>query len=171
MHAISGRCATTSTISANWIEVCIESFAMTCVVWRRNPQPIATSSICEKRNEPGRSSGRRFRGNRFSSGVSPSCVGLVSAWLHIVSRRSIEPGIFQALVALVGLIQLVDDLLDWKDDWACRRPTYVTAFSAEFDEPVERVGITNSTPCESFRGSLLLPIEIWRRYHWCWREP
>jgi hypothetical protein len=50
------------------------------------------------------------------------------AWLQVISRRSMEPRVFQALVALVGLIQVVDDLLDWKDDWACRRPTYVTAF-------------------------------------------
>lgn len=49
-------------------------------------------------------------------------------WLVVVSRRSIEPSLFRALVALVGLVQLVDDLLDWKDDWASRRPTYVTAF-------------------------------------------
>jgi len=49
-------------------------------------------------------------------------------WLQAISRRSLEPRLFQAVVALVALVQLVDDLLDWKDDWACRRPTYVTAF-------------------------------------------
>ena len=32
------------------------------------------------------------------------------------------------LAPLVQLVQLVDDLLDWRDDLAGRRPTYVTAF-------------------------------------------
>lgn len=56
-------------------------------------------------------------------------------WLQEISRKSIEPRLFQALVALVALIQLVDDLIDWKDDWACRRPTYVTAYSHQWAQP------------------------------------
>lgn len=55
-------------------------------------------------------------------------LALSLAWLHAVCRRPVEPRSFGVLVALVGLFQLVDDLLDWKEDWACRRPTYVTAF-------------------------------------------
>jgi hypothetical protein len=56
-------------------------------------------------------------------------------WLRDISRRSLEPPLFRAVVALVGLVQLVDDLLDWKDDWACRRPTYVTAFLRQWAHP------------------------------------
>ena len=77
------------------------------------------------------------------------------AWLHIVSRRSIEPGIFQALVALVGLIQLVDDLLDWKDDWACRRPTCVTAFLRNWTGPSRESGLQIQLHANRFRGLLL----------------
>jgi hypothetical protein len=60
-------------------------------------------------------------------------------WLQAISRRSLEPRFFQAVVALVGLVQLVDDLLDWKDDWACRRPTYVTAFLRQWTHPTGEV--------------------------------
>ena len=77
------------------------------------------------------------------------------AWLHIVSRRSIEPGIFQALVALVGLIQLVDDLFDWKDDWACRRPTCVTAFLRNWTGPSRESGLQIQLHANRFRGLLL----------------
>ena len=56
-------------------------------------------------------------------------------WLQAISRRSFEPVVFEALLALVALVQLVDDLLDWRDDWASRRPTYVTAFLREWAQP------------------------------------
>lgn len=56
-------------------------------------------------------------------------------WLQAISRRSLQPAMFEALLALVALVQLVDDLLDWKDDWASRRPTYVTAFLREWTPP------------------------------------
>jgi hypothetical protein len=49
-------------------------------------------------------------------------------WLQTIAGRPAEPHVFEALVALVNLVQIVDDLLDWKDDWASRRPSYVTAF-------------------------------------------
>ena len=55
-------------------------------------------------------------------------VVLSLTWLQVMSHQLIAPRRFQALVALVGLVQLADDLVDWKEDWACRRPTYVTAF-------------------------------------------
>jgi hypothetical protein len=64
------------------------------------------------------------------------------SWLQAISLRSLEPRLFQALVALVGLVQLVDDLIDWKDDWACRRPTYVTAFLRQWAHPTS-VGVTH----------------------------
>ena len=50
------------------------------------------------------------------------------AWLQKISGSSVEPRHFQILVALAELVQLADDLLDWKDDRTSRRPTYVTAF-------------------------------------------
>ena len=77
------------------------------------------------------------------------------AWLHGVSRRSIEPRFFQVLVALVGLIQLVDDLLDWKDDWACRRPTYVTAFLRDWTRPSKESVWQIQLHANRFRGLLL----------------
>ncbi|HET9219465.1 MAG TPA: hypothetical protein VFR18_20935, partial [Terriglobia bacterium] len=62
-------------------------------------------------------------------------LSLSLGWLQSISHRSLEPVMFEALLALVALVQLVDDLLDWKDDWACRRPTYVTAFLREWTQP------------------------------------
>ena len=57
------------------------------------------------------------------------------AWLRGISGGPLHPHLFQALLGLAGLAQLVDDLLDYKDDWACRRPTYVTAFLSVGAEP------------------------------------
>ena len=47
-------------------------------------------------------------------------------WLYKIAGVTPSPAFFRTLVALTGLIQLVDDLLDWEDDWRCRRPSYVT---------------------------------------------
>ena len=49
-------------------------------------------------------------------------------WLQEISGLSIESVRFHVLLSLVGLMQIADDLLDWKDDQAVRRPSYVTAF-------------------------------------------
>jgi hypothetical protein len=49
-------------------------------------------------------------------------------WLQEISCLSIESVRFHVLLSLVGLMQIADDLLDWKDDQASRRPSYVTAF-------------------------------------------
>ena len=49
-------------------------------------------------------------------------------WLQEISGLSVESVKFQLLLNLVGLMQLADDLLDWKEDHAVRRPSYVTAF-------------------------------------------
>jgi hypothetical protein len=48
-------------------------------------------------------------------------------WLHAISGLKIESVRFHVLLSLVGLMQLADDLLDWKDDQAAKRPSYVTA--------------------------------------------
>jgi len=52
-------------------------------------------------------------------------------WLEVISSSPLPPHFFKVLVSLAGLAQLVDDLLDCKDDWECRRPTFVTAFFRE----------------------------------------
>jgi hypothetical protein len=62
-------------------------------------------------------------------------LSLTLRWLQTISGRPLEPRVFEALVALADLVQIVDDLLDWKDDWACRRPSYVTAFLNERTPP------------------------------------
>jgi hypothetical protein len=76
------------------------------------------------------------------------------AWLQVISGRAMEPRFFRSLVALVGLLQLVDDLLDWKDDWACRRPTYVTAFLHDWASPSRRFVTHIPLHAKRFRGVL-----------------
>jgi len=49
-------------------------------------------------------------------------------WLQEISDLSVEPVKFHALLSAAGLVQLADDLLDWKEDQAVRLPSYVTAF-------------------------------------------
>src|SRR5262245_51690843 len=49
-------------------------------------------------------------------------------WLQEISGLSVEPVKFHALLSVVGLMQVADDLLDWKDDEAVRLPSYVTGF-------------------------------------------
>jgi hypothetical protein len=57
-----------------------------------------------------------------------SVLDLSLRWLQEISGVSIESVKFRVLLSLVGLMQLADDLLDWKEDHAVRRPSYVTAF-------------------------------------------
>src|SRR5262245_13846679 len=49
-------------------------------------------------------------------------------WLQEISGLSVESVKFHVLLSLVNLLQIADDLLDWKDDQAFHRPSYVTAF-------------------------------------------
>lgn len=49
-------------------------------------------------------------------------------WLQEISGLSVESVRFHVLLSLVGLLQIADDVLDWKDDQAFQRPSYVTAF-------------------------------------------
>jgi hypothetical protein len=81
------------------------------------------------------------------------------AWLRVVSRRSMTPRSFRCLVALVGLVQLVDDLLDWKEDWACRRPTYVTAFLNDWKGPSSEIVKHIQVHANRFRGALVAASE------------
>lgn len=60
-----------------------------------------------------------------------SVINLSLRWLEAVSGTAVEGVKFHAIVSLVCLMQLADDLLDWKDDQAGRCPSYVTAFLLE----------------------------------------
>ena len=57
-----------------------------------------------------------------------SVLDLSLLWLQEISGLTIELVKFRALLSFVGLLQIADDLLDWKDDQAAKRPSYVTAF-------------------------------------------
>ena len=52
-------------------------------------------------------------------------------WMQVISGLALEQSQFDALVSLVCLMQLADDLLDWKEDQAAECPSYVTAFLLE----------------------------------------
>jgi len=52
---------------------------------------------------------------------------LMLQWVQAISGVSFEPVKFQSILSTLGLMQLADDVLDWKDDEAERRPSYVTA--------------------------------------------
>lgn len=77
------------------------------------------------------------------------------SWLQVISRRLIKPRVFQSLVALVGLVQLVDDVIDWKDDCASRRPTYVTALLREWRQPSRQSLADLHRYANHFRGLLV----------------
>jgi hypothetical protein len=49
-------------------------------------------------------------------------------WFQSISSVSIESVKFHAFLNVASLCQIADDLLDWKDDLAGRRPSYVTGF-------------------------------------------
>jgi hypothetical protein len=60
-----------------------------------------------------------------------SVLDLSLRWLQQISGLHIESLRFHVLLSLAGLMQLADDLLDWKDDLAAGSPSYVTAFLVE----------------------------------------
>jgi hypothetical protein len=70
-------------------------------------------------------------------------------WLQEIAGLSVECVKFRVLSSLVGLLQIADDLLDWKDDQAFQRPTYVTAFL--LDRPRNAV----ATPLRAQADALL----------------
>lgn len=49
-------------------------------------------------------------------------------WMQEISGLRVEAVTFDVLLSLVGLMQIADDVLDWKDDQAAQCPSYVTAF-------------------------------------------
>ncbi len=48
-------------------------------------------------------------------------------WMQEISGLSLEGVKFNVLLDLVGLMQIADDVLDWKEDQAAGCPSYVTA--------------------------------------------
>ena len=69
-------------------------------------------------------------------------------WMQEISGLSIESVKFHVLLSLIGLMQLADDLLDWKDDQAVRRPSYVTAFL--LDRPRTAVAMPLRAQADAF---------------------
>src|SRR5688572_1828458 len=82
-------------------------------------------------------------------GYRTSVIDLSLQWLQVISGLAVERVKFHSIVSLVCLMQLADDLLDWKDDQAGKCPSYVTAFLLE--QP--RAGI--STPLRAQADALL----------------
>jgi hypothetical protein len=73
-------------------------------------------------------------------------------WLQEISGLSVECVKFHVLLSLVGLLQIADDLLDWKNDQAFQRPSYVTAFL------LDRPGTFVATPLRAHADALLRRI-------------
>jgi len=57
-----------------------------------------------------------------------SVLDLSLRWMQELSGLHIDSMRFHVLLNLVGLMQLADDVLDWKEDQAVACPSYVTAF-------------------------------------------
>jgi hypothetical protein len=68
-----------------------------------------------------------------------SVLDLSLRWMQELSGLSTESVKFHVLLSVVGLMQIADDVLDWKDDQADRRPSYVTAFL--LDRPRNAVAV------------------------------
>ena len=81
-------------------------------------------------------------------GYRTSVINLSVRWLQVISGLAIERVKFHSIVSLVCLMQLADDLLDWKDDQAGRCPSYVTAFLLEHPRSI-------STPLRAQADALL----------------
>jgi hypothetical protein len=86
-------------------------------------------------------------------------LGVSLTWLRTISGQPPEQRSLDALVALVGLVQLVDDLLDWKDDCACRRPSFVTAFLHDWKRPSRASMMPVRLHAKRFRDTLLATSE------------
>ena len=60
-----------------------------------------------------------------------SVLNLSLRWMQEISGLSVETVKFDVLLSLVGLMQIADDVLDWKEDLAAKCPSYVTALLLE----------------------------------------
>jgi hypothetical protein len=74
-----------------------------------------------------------------------SVLDLSLRWMQEISGLSAEGVKFDVLLSLVGLMQIADDVLDWKDDQASRSPSYVTALL--LDRP--RTGVAEGLRAEA----------------------
>ena len=52
---------------------------------------------------------------------------LMLQWMQTISSVRVEPVKYQSILSVLCLMQLADDVLDWRDDDMARRPSYVTA--------------------------------------------
>jgi hypothetical protein len=64
-------------------------------------------------------------------GYRASVIDLSLRWLQGISDFALDGVKFHSIVNLVCLMQLADDLLDWKEDQTCGCPSYVTGFLLE----------------------------------------
>jgi hypothetical protein len=55
-------------------------------------------------------------------------ISLSLRWMQKISGVTVDRAKFHSIVSLVCLMQLLDDVLDWKEDLATSCPSYVTAF-------------------------------------------
>jgi len=78
-----------------------------------------------------------------------SVLDLSLRWMQEISGLSVEAVKFHVLLNLVSLMQIADDVLDWKDDQADRCPSYVTALL--LDRPRTAVAV----PLRAQAGALL----------------
>lgn len=77
-----------------------------------------------------------------------SVLDLSLRWLQEISGLGVECVKFHVLLGLVNLMQIADDLLDWKDDQAGKRPSYVTAFL--LDRPRTAVALPLRAQADAF---------------------
>ena len=83
-----------------------------------------------ERGRPILSAGTPGVGNA-TIGYRRSVINLSLRWLQSIAGVAVERVKFHSLLSLICLMQLADDLLDWKDDQAVRSPSYVTALLLE----------------------------------------
>jgi hypothetical protein len=56
---------------------------------------------------------------------------LTLQWLDSISNVNVDPVKYQSLLSVACLLQIADDLLDFKEDQALQCPGYVTAFAPD----------------------------------------
>jgi hypothetical protein len=84
-----------------------------------------------------------------TSAYRATVIDLSLRWMQRLSGLAVDRVKFHSLLSLVCLMQLVDDLLDWKEDYADGNPSYVTAFLLE--QPRSRI----ATPLRAQADALL----------------
>jgi hypothetical protein len=72
-------------------------------------------------------------------GYRTRVLNLTLQWLQEIAAVSVDAVKFNAFLSVASLTQIGDDLLDWKDDQASSRPSYVTAIL--FNQPSRAVAV------------------------------